>query len=150
MFFTSFQNTVSVLTSRWHLTSTAKKTNMFLDIPGVVAMIDGFNMEMKDPGNHVLQNRDYNRWTKDVIRNMVLTWDPLGKIVDAAINLTGNFLNSKSTWWCNSYKHLEAFQPLYKCVCDDAFYTSGQMAENCRRPKKGSLKVQPDLPMIGV
>ncbi len=91
-------------------------------------MIDGTKVETKTPGDHVLQNRDYNGWTKDLNRNMVLVWDPFGMIIDAAFNLPGNFHDSKPVWWCKIYKHLEALPSPYKCVCDDKVYASGKMA----------------------
>ncbi len=91
----------------------AERTAAFLDIPDVVAIIDGTKVQTKAPGDHVLQNRDYNGWTKNGNRNMVLVWDPFGKIADAAINLPGNFHNSKSAWWCNIYKHSV---PLQVCL----------------------------------
>ena len=106
----------------------AAKTASFLDIPGVVAMVDGTKVETKAPGEYLEQNRDYNGWTKDVNRNMVLVWDPFGKIVDAAINLPGSFHDSKSAWWCHLYQHFEALPAPYKCVCDDAFYTGGALS----------------------
>jgi hypothetical protein len=37
----------------------------------------------------MLQNRDLNQWTSDVHCGLVLVWDLCGKIVDAAINLSG-------------------------------------------------------------
>ena len=119
-----------------NLRQAAERTASFLDIPGVVAMIDGTKIETKAPSDHVLQNRDYNGWTKDVNRNMVLAWDPFGKIIDAAINLPGNFHDSKAAWWCNIYKHLEVLPPPYKCVCDDAFYTTGHMAGKLVKTKE--------------
>lgn len=118
------------------LKESAEKTASFLDIPSVVAMVDGTKVETKAPGEYLLQNRDYNGWTKDVNRNMVLVWDPFGKIVDCAINLPGNFHDSKSAWWCHLYKHFEDLPAPYKCVCDDAFYTGGSLSGKLVKTKE--------------
>ena len=60
--------------------------------------------------------------------NIILVWDPFGKIVDASINLPGSFHDSRAAWWCKLYKHFEDLPDPYKCVCDDAFCTSGAMS----------------------
>ena len=61
------------------LIKAAERTKMFLDIPGVVAMMDGDKLRSKTPLGTDDQNRDYNGWTKDVNRNLLLVWDPFGK-----------------------------------------------------------------------
>ena len=121
----------------------AAQTASFLDIPGVIAMVDGTKVETKAPSEYMEQNRDYNGWTKDVNQNMVLVWDPFGKIVDAAINLPGNFHYSRSPWWCNLYKHFEALPAPYKCVCDDAFYTGGSMSGKLVKTNERFLENSP-------
>ena len=85
----------------------AERTQLFLDIPGVVAMVDGDKIVTQSPGEHLEQNRDYNGWTRDVNRNLVLVWDNFGKIVDAAVNMPGSFHDSKSTLWSNMYNHMK-------------------------------------------
>lgn len=105
----------------------AKHTSRFLDIPGVVAMIDGKKLVTLAPDDIDDQNRDYNGWTKDVNRNLVIVWDPNGKIVDAAVNTPGNYHDSKSALWCKMYEHVALLPHGYKCVCDDAFYTQGEL-----------------------
>ena len=84
----------------------AERTAGFLEIPGVVGMIDGRKMDSLQPSDWLEQNWDYNGWTKEVNRNAVLLWDPYGKIVDAAINCPGNFHDSKCTLWGNIYNHI--------------------------------------------
>ena len=42
----------------------AEKTSGFLEIPGVVGMIDGRKMGSLQPPEWLEQNRDYNGWTK--------------------------------------------------------------------------------------
>ena len=56
----------------------AERTALFLDIPNVVAMMDGNKLESFNPQDPVLQNRDWNGWTKDANQNLVLVWDPFG------------------------------------------------------------------------
>ena len=105
----------------------AARTAAFLDIPGVVGMIDGRKMPSLHPDDFLSQNRDYNGWTKEVNRNVVLLWDPFGKIVDAVINCPGNFHDSKSTLWGNMYDHIIAMPEGYIVVCDSAFETRGEL-----------------------
>ncbi len=126
-----------------NLHQVAERTASLLDIPDVVAMIDGTKVETKASGDHVLQNRDYNGWTKDVKRNLVLVWDPFGKIVDAAINLPGNFHNSKSAWWCKIYKYLEGLPPPSIAFVTTPFTHLEKWLENWSRPKINSLKEPP-------
>ena len=103
----------------------AARTASFLDIPGVVGMIDGRKVPSLHPDDFLAQNRDYNGWTKEVNRNVVLLWDPYGKIVDAVINCPGNFHDSKSTLWGNIYDHIIAMPAGYIVVCDSDFETRG-------------------------
>ena len=84
----------------------SRVTSQFLDIPGVVAMMDGDKLRSQKPSNHILQNRDYNGWTKDVNRNLLLVWDPFGKIIDAAVNSPGSFHDSRTTLWANNLRAL--------------------------------------------
>ena len=66
----------------------ADLTKAFAGLPGaVVAMIDGKKLEFLYPSDLSDQNRDYNGWTHDVFQNLVLVWDPEGKIVDVGVNL---------------------------------------------------------------
>ena len=106
----------------------AARTAVFLDIPGVVGMIDGRKMPSLHPADFYEQNRDYNGRTKEVNRNVVLLWDPYGKIVDAVINCPGNFHDSKSTLWGRIYDHIVAIPAGYVVVCDSAFETRGDLA----------------------
>ena len=122
--------------SEEHLASCAERTNAFLDIVGVVAMTDGDKLVSKSPQNYLHQNRDYNGWTKDVNRNLVLVWDPFGKIVDAAVNSPGNFHDSKTAWWCKIYKHMEGLPQGFKCCCDDAFKTQGNLKDKLVKTKE--------------
>ena len=79
-----------------HCSRVAERTKGFLDIEGVIGMIDGKKLRTLQPENELEQNRDYNGWTGDVNRNLVLVWDTYGKIVDAAVNVPGSFHDSKS------------------------------------------------------
>ena len=66
----------------------ADLTKAFTGLPrAVVAMIDGKKLETLYPSDLSDQNRDYNGWTHDVFQNLVLVWDPEGKIVDVGVNL---------------------------------------------------------------
>jgi hypothetical protein len=112
-----------------NLEKCASLTKQFLDIVGVVAMVDGNKLISFEPSNHILQNRDYNGWTKDVNRNLVLVWDPFGKIIDAAVNLPGCYHDSRSSLWCKIYDHVAKLPDGYKCVCDDAFCTVGKVKD---------------------
>ena len=82
--------------SEAHCKEAADLTSKFLDIPNVIGMIDGIKVSTQSPSNPVLQNRDYNGWTKEVTRNLIFLWDPNGMIVDAALNLPGSFHDSRS------------------------------------------------------
>ena len=76
-------------------------TKAVTGLPGaVVAMIDGKKLESLYPSDLSDQNRDYNGWTHDVFRNLVVVLDPEGKIVDVGVNLPGNFHDSSllQTW----------------------------------------------------
>ena len=114
-----------------NLTKMAERTSQFKDIPGVVGMLDGRKMLSRHPSDWLEQNRDYNGWTQDVNRNVVLMWDPAGEIVDVAVNTPGNFHDSKSSSWCRMYGHIEDFPDGFVAVCDSAFTTS--------RPLDGNL-----------
>jgi hypothetical protein len=111
--------------SKEGLEASAKRTWMFAEIPGVVGMIDGKKLETLHPSDHLEQNRDYNGWHSSVNRNLILMWDPNGKIIDAGVNLPGNFHDSKSTLWCNIYDHIIGLPEGYVVVCDSAFNTGG-------------------------
>ena len=106
----------------------AERTSMFLDIKGVVGMIDGRKMVSLQPTEWLAQNRDYNGWTKEVNRNVVLLWDTDGLIVDAAVNTPGNFHDSKSSLWARIYDHIADLPDGFVVVCDSAFHCSGPMA----------------------
>jgi len=105
----------------------AARTAGFHDIPGVVGMIDGRKMPSLHPDEFLEQNRDYNGWTKEVNRNVVLLWDPFGKIIDAVVNCPGSFHDSKSTLWGNIYDHIVAMPAGFIVVCDSAFETRGAL-----------------------
>ena len=62
-------------------------------------------------------------------RNLVLVWEPFGKVVDAAVNYPGNFHDSRSTLWSNIYNHMATIPDGFKCACDSAFYTGGRLAD---------------------
>ena len=61
-------------------------------------------------------------------RNVVLLWDPCGRVVDAVVNCPGNFHDSKSTLWRNMYEHISALPDGFIVVCDSAFETKGELA----------------------
>ena len=106
----------------------AECTQLFLDILGVVAMVDGDKLQSKQPANYLEQNRDYNGWTHDVNRNVVLVWDTFGKTVDCVVNAPGSFHDSTSSWWGGIYDHFENLPDGCKCCCDSAqFYTKGKL-----------------------
>jgi len=67
------------------LENQATKTSSFLDITGVVGMVDGRKMLCLQPAEWLDQNRDYNGWTKEMNRNFVLLWNTVKLIVDAAV-----------------------------------------------------------------
>ena len=105
----------------------SKRTDIFIDIEGVVGMIDGKKLASLNPETRAERNRDYNGWTSDVNRNIVLLWDPYGKIIDAAVNTPGNFRDSKSSLWCDIYQHIEKLPDGFKIVCDSAFAIKGAL-----------------------
>jgi hypothetical protein len=111
------------------LNAAANRTKMFTAIPGVVGMIDGKKLESLHPSDYLEQNRDYNGWHSSVNRNLILLWDPNGKIIDAGVNLPGNFHDSKSTLWCNIYDHIESLPEGFVVVCDSAFNTGGKLKD---------------------
>ena len=69
-------------------------------------------------------------------RNVVLVWDVFGKIVDAAINAPGTFHDSRSAWWCKIFDHCRDLPDGYKCCCDDAFYTQGDLMNKLVKTKE--------------
>jgi len=89
-------------------------------------MINGKKLESFHLSN-LEQNCDCNGWHSTVNQNMVLLWDPCGKIVDAGNNLPGNFHDSKATLWCHIYDHIAALPEGYIVVCDSAFNTGGNL-----------------------
>jgi hypothetical protein len=107
----------------------ADLTSQFIDLPNVVAFIDGkkltslhLKMKMK-----MLQNRDLNGWTSDVHHGLVLVWDPCGIIVNAATNLPGNFHDSKRSKYGNLYWHIESLKDSFVIVADSAFQATGDL-----------------------
>ena len=60
-------------------------------------------------------------------RNLVLVWDPLGKVIDAGVNLIGNFHCSKSTLCCHAYYHMMALSDGHVLECDSSFAKSGKL-----------------------
>lgn len=113
--------------SEQNLRYMAHRTRHFLLIPGVIAMLDGKKLVSHRDEDNAVQNRDYNGWTADHNRNMVLLWDANGKIVDCGLNLPGSFHDSKMALWCNIYDHIAALPEGYKVACDSAFYTKGRL-----------------------
>lgn len=119
-----------------NLEKAAAKTAMFLEIPGVIAMVDGAKLCTQMSSNHQDQNWDYNGWTNDVNWNLVIVWDPFGEIVDYGLNTPASFHDSRTSWWCNLYSHFLAIPDGFKCVCDNAFYTSGDMTGKLVKTKE--------------
>lgn len=109
------------------LIAAAERTSAFLALPNTVGMLDGKRLRSLHPRTKRQQNRDYNGWTKDVNRNLVLLWCPFGKIIDCVVNPPGNFHDSKSSMYGNLYSHIKKLPDPYKIVCDSAFYTQGKM-----------------------
>ena len=114
----------------------AERTLQFLDIPNVIAMVDGNKLESFNPQDSLDQNSDWNGWTRDANRNLVLVWDPYGKIVDAAVNAPGNFHDSRIASWCGIYDHIAALPDGFKVVCDDAFKTVGNLEDKLIKTKE--------------
>ena len=85
--------------------------------------MDGLKVKTKAPEETDLQNRDYNGWTGDVNQNLLLVWDPRGKIVDCTINAPGNFHDGKSARWGRIYNHILQIPQGFLTVCDSAFST---------------------------
>ena len=110
-----------------NLKKCAKATSQFIDLPNVVAFIDGKKLTSLHPKIKMLQNRDFNGWTNDVHRGLVLVWDPFGKIVDAGINLPGNFHDSKGSMYANLYWHIESLKDPFVIVADSAFQATGEL-----------------------
>ena len=108
----------------------SKRTETFLDIEGVVGMLNDRKVVSLNPSIRAEQNRDYNGWTSDVNSNLVLFWDPYGKIIDAAVNTPGNYHDSKSSIRCDIYKHIEKLPAGFKVVCDSTFPTKGNLQGN--------------------
>jgi hypothetical protein len=119
--------------SRENLESCAALTRKFLDLPNVVGMIDGKKLTSLHPRDEMEQNRDWNGWTNDVHRSMVLIWDPKGKIIDAAINLPGNFHDSKASMYGRLYNHIEKLPDPFCIVADSAFQSVGSLKEKVRK-----------------
>lgn len=119
--------------SRDNLETCADLTKLFLDLPNVVGMIDGKKLTSLHPPEQLYQNRDWNGWTNDVHRSLVLVWDPNGKIVDAGINLPGNFHDSKSSMYANLYNHIESLPDPYVIVADSAFQTVGKLEDKIKK-----------------
>ena len=59
-----------------------------------------------------------------VNRNMLLVWDPRGKVVSAVSNLPWNFHDSKSTLWCYAHDHTITLPYGNVLACNSAFVTS--------------------------
>ena len=88
-------------------------------------MLDGDKLRSKQPGNFYDQNRDYNGWTKECNRNLMVLWDTFGKIVDVVVNAPGSYHDSNTCYLGQVYKHLQDLPDGFKVCCDDAFGTSG-------------------------
>jgi len=116
-------------------------TKDFVGLGGhVIAMIDGLKLETLTWPDSLDQNRDYNGWHLTVNRNLVLVWDPQGKIVDAAVNLPGNFHDSKSTLWRRIYNHIMDLPDGYIVVCNSAFMISGLLENKLIKLKETTLE----------
>ena len=57
----------------------------------------------------------------------MLLWDPIGNIVNAAINMPGSFHDSKATLYANLYSHIADFPEPFCIICDSAFQTGGKL-----------------------
>ena len=121
------------------LQKAAERTKSFLSIPNVVGMLDGMKKSSLSPKDPKDQNKDYNGWTGDTNRNVLLLWDPMGKIVDAVVNSPGSFHDSKAARWGEVYDHIGTLPPKYKVVCDSAFSCGGELGD---RLVKTKLKTQ--------
>lgn len=119
--------------SEENLEACAALTRKFLDLPNVVGMVDGKKLTSLNPSDELEQNRDWNGWTNDVHRGMVLIWDPRGKIVDAAINLPGNFHDSKASMYGRLYDHIEKLPDPFCIVADSAFQSSGSLKDKVKK-----------------
>ena len=115
----------------------AERTKRFLDIPNVVGFIDGDKFATLNPLDALLQNRDYNGWTKECARNIVCVWNTHGKIIHCSVNLPGNYHDSKATKWCRIYDHISRLPEPYKICCDDAFFTQGFLKGKLVKTKEG-------------
>ena len=111
-------------------------TNCFKEIPNVVAMIDGDKLDTQENSDREKQNRDFNGWTHSNYRNLVMMWNPLGKIIDCCVNAPGTFHDSKITRWGNIYRHIEKLPAGFKVVCDDAFDTHGVLQDKIVKTKE--------------
>ena len=118
------------------LIKAAERTKVFLDIPGVVVMIDGDKLRSKTSLSTDDQNRDYNGWTKDVNRNLLLVCGPFGKIVDTVVNAPGSFHDSKVVKLGNVYEHVSCLPNGCKCCCDDTFSISGILSNKLFKTKE--------------
>ena len=109
------------------LEKSAKRTSGFMKIPGVVGMLDGMKRATSTPDDRKSQNRDYNGWTGDVNRNVLLLWDPFGEIIDAVVNTPGSYHDSRAALWGEIYNHISTLPKNYKVVCDSAFRCVGEL-----------------------
>ena len=123
----------------------AERTATFLDITGVVGMLDGLKVTSLNPSNPKEQNRDYNGWTGDTNRNLLLLWDPFGKIVDVVVNLLGSYHDSRAASWGNVYTHISSLPDGYRVVCDSAFLMKGEVENKLMKSKQmyNGLTVDP-------
>ena len=55
-----------------HYRNFAERTEMFLDIEGIIGMLDGKKQMNLQPGDVLDQNADYNGWTAYIDRNFIL------------------------------------------------------------------------------
>jgi len=93
-------------------------------------MLDGKKLTTLQPADALDQNAYYNGWTVDINRNLVLIWDPYGKIICTAVNTPWSFHDFKSTLWCDMYNHILKIPDGYKIVRDSAFATGGKLKGN--------------------
>ena len=119
----------------WHdmdieyLQRCANRTRSFTEVENIVFTVDGFKLRTKNDENPRLQNRDYSGWYHDVFRCMVCVYDPFGKIIDAAVNMPGNFHDSMSSVQGHIYEHISRLPPGYRGVSDDALRTEGSLKD---------------------
>ena len=111
-----------------------------MKIPGGIDMLDGMKRVYIAPDDRKRQNRDYNGWTGDENRNVLLLWDPFGKIIDAVVNIPGSYHDSRAAKWDEIYSHISTLPNNYKVVCDSAFRCDGELEKVLIKTKYNKKK----------